>query len=409
MTLEARFAASLECLGATPVRIGVAVSGGGDSVALMHLAHGWAKSRAAYVAAVTVDHGLRVESKAEAETVAKQCADLGVLHDVLHWQNWDGAGNLQNAARSARYGLISDWARAAKLDAVLIGHTEDDIAETFLMRLARKSGVGGLSAMADQFTRDGVAFLRPLSQVSRMDLRAYLQAKGLAWVDDPSNDDPVFDRVKIRRALTDLAPLGLDAAAISTSARALADVKSAVLYYAKQEGLQRVTEDRGDLTLDLSGDLPTEIRRRLISIGLHWFGRQDYPPRGAVMANLDVALQGAAQHTAAGVLVRKVGPATLHMTRELGAISRLTAPTDQLWDKRWRLHGPHSPDVHISALGNGIKSVDDWRGSGLSRASAMATPAIWKGNTCISAPVLSKNTVWHAEIVTSFEDFLLSH
>ena len=92
------------------------------------------------VRAVTVDHGLRPEAAAEAAWVGRLCAGLGVPHDTLQWQGWDGAGNLQDQARRARLSLIADWAKVAGLGAVALGHTQDDQAETVLMRLARRAG-----------------------------------------------------------------------------------------------------------------------------------------------------------------------------------------------------------------------------------------------------------------------------
>ena len=110
------------------------------------------------VAVATVDHGLRPEAAAEAAEVAAICAGLGVPHEILHW-HWDGAGNLQDAARRGRMALLADWARRRGLRTVALGHTEDDIAETFLMRLARDAGVDGLAAMAARREVAGVCLL----------------------------------------------------------------------------------------------------------------------------------------------------------------------------------------------------------------------------------------------------------
>ncbi|MEP4198758.1 MAG: tRNA lysidine(34) synthetase TilS [Aliishimia sp.] len=409
MTLDSRVFEHLSCLFPNPSRIGVAVSGGSDSTALLQLTQRWAAQNGHRVFAVTVDHGLRAEAAQEAENVKDCCATLGVSHETLHWTDWDQTGNLQGAARAARYRLMAQWAKAEGVHAVLLGHTEDDIAETFLMRLARKSGVGGLSAMSAEFSRDGMRFLRPLLTFSRTNLREYLEGIDIDWIDDPSNDNPMFDRVKTRQTLQALTHMGLGSETIARSARALSDVKQAVVYYMRQEAHRRVEQNSGDLILDLSGDLPREIRRRLVSAGLHWFEQQEYPPRGAAMANLENALTTARQHTVAGVLVQNLADGRLRMTRELKAVCDLKTPTEQVWDNRWRIEGPHSPDLHVSALADGIIHRADWRDSGLARSTIMAAPSVWRGDTLVSAPILDVNTVWKIKIDTSFTDFLLSH
>ena len=186
-------------------RVGVAVSGGSDSTAALVLA-----VRAlgpARIAAVTVDHGLRPQSRAEAESVARHCARLGVSHDILTWTDRPG-GNLQASARRGRRRLIADWAQG-RVGAVILGHTQDDQAETVLLNIARGSGVDGLAAMPRRLERDGIIWLRPLLDTPRAALRDMLRARGIDWVDDPSNDNPAFDRVRMRQAGPLLAELGL--------------------------------------------------------------------------------------------------------------------------------------------------------------------------------------------------------
>ena len=136
--------------GLPPGPVAVAVSGGGDSVALLLLLQ---ETGARPLAAVTVDHGLRPESAAEAAAVAALCSARGIAHTLLRWEEPAGAGNLQARAREARRRLIGDWARGRGIGAVALGHTLDDQAETFLLRLARGSGVDGLSGMAPVMVR----------------------------------------------------------------------------------------------------------------------------------------------------------------------------------------------------------------------------------------------------------------
>ena len=155
------------------VTIGVALSGGGDSTALLHLCltAGFA------VEAVTVDHRLRPESAAEAAAVGDWCRALGVRHEVRVWEHGAVSGNLMDAARRARMGLICDWAKARGIGVVALGHTRDDQAETVLMGLARAAGIGGLSGMRREFDQGGVRVHRPLLAAGREELREWLRGR----------------------------------------------------------------------------------------------------------------------------------------------------------------------------------------------------------------------------------------
>ncbi|MFV2034995.1 MAG: tRNA lysidine(34) synthetase TilS, partial [Halocynthiibacter sp.] len=170
-----------------PACIGVAVSGGSDSMALLCLLSQLCERHKAHrLSVVTVDHGLRPDAAAEATHVAETCAGLGHQHTVLHWRGWDRSGNLQDRARQARYSLIADWATASGISTVALGHTADDQAENFLIRLARESGVDGLSGMSSRRKIKDVMFLRPMLTATRSELRDFLRDRGIRWVDDPS-------------------------------------------------------------------------------------------------------------------------------------------------------------------------------------------------------------------------------
>ncbi|MGL4319255.1 MAG: tRNA lysidine(34) synthetase TilS, partial [Paracoccaceae bacterium] len=198
-------------------KVGVAVSGGGDSIALLHLMHRIAPHAGWDVQAVTVDHALRHESAREAAGVSDYCATLGIPHSTLHWDHGVIAGNVMDAARQARKRLIGDWARGLGISHIAMGHTADDQAETFLMGLARASGLNGLSGMRRVWREHGVMWGRPVLGHSRAELRSYLRRHGIAWVDDPTNDDDSFTRIKARKALVALAPLGITVKGLTTT------------------------------------------------------------------------------------------------------------------------------------------------------------------------------------------------
>ncbi len=187
----------------SPRGIAIALSGGGDSTALLCLLHDFYSERGEEdrLFAVTVDHGLRPDSAAEARRAGEFCAALGVPHTIRHWEGVKPVAGLQAAAREARYRLLADAATAAGCGLVMTGHTLDDQAETVAMRRARGNG-RGLSGIAPATLHDKrIWFVRPLIGQRRNDLRAFLAERGQGWIDDPSNIDPRFERVRMREAI----------------------------------------------------------------------------------------------------------------------------------------------------------------------------------------------------------------
>jgi tRNA(Ile)-lysidine synthase len=393
----------------TPARIGVAVSGGSDSLALLFAARAWGEVA---IEAVTVDHRLRPEAEEEARHVAELCAGLGVPHTVLRWEGWDGKGNLQDQARQNRYSLIATWAGERRLPLVALGHTMDDQAETFLMRLARESGVEGLAAMRPVFERAGMRFDRPFLTERRKDLRAYLTGLGVRWIDDPSNEDESFDRVKARRAMAALEPLGLGAEGLSRVALNLRDANDALGQAAMEFARTKAKSAGGDLIFDRTAlrRQPTEIMRRLLGHALMFVSAADYPPRRAPLDALLAQVETGGNGTLHGCRIM-VSDMTVRITREHAAVARLCGPTDKPWDRRWHLAGPHAPDLEVRALGEKVVNCPDWRVTGLPRATLLASPAIWRGADLVAAPVAGLARGWTATAPgeRDFAASLISH
>jgi len=393
-------------------RLGVAVSGGGDSVALLHLLAKCAARRGVALEAATVDHGLRPEAAAEAQFVAHMCGALGLRHACLRWEGWHGAGNLQAEAREARYTLLAGWAQDRRLDAVAMAHTRDDQAETFLMRLTREAGVDGLAAMSGEFSRDGARFWRPVLEVPRATLRGFLTRQGLDWRDDPSNEDASYDRVKARQALETLETMGLSRAKIAGVASNLADASRA-LKWATADAAHRIARvEAGDVLIARDGfrSLDPEIARRLIVAGLVWVSSSDYPPRRASVAELLAAIRSGKAHTAHGCLV-SIGGDAVRVSREPVAVAQTVVPFGEIWDRRWIVTGP-ADGGEIRALGEAVTQCPDWRETGLPRTTLLATPAIWRGETLVAAPLAGFENGFSATIDDSAGDFftsILSH
>lgn len=277
----------------------MAVSGGCDSVALLLLAH---QAFGGRVCALTVDHGLRAESAAEARHVGAICERLGVRHAVLRWDGKKPAGNIQAEARAARYRLMAEWCAANEVRWLATAHHADDVAETLLMRLARGSGVGGLAAMrAVRRLGPGVTLLRPLLGVRRAELAEL--AAACEPVADPSNDNPRFDRTKARALLRGSDWLGAER--VAASAGHLRDVEDALGWIVEQAWRGRAVASAAGVALD-AGGLPREIVRRLVLRALAALS-PGAEPRGEEVERLVAVLAAGRVGALAGVRAHAKG------------------------------------------------------------------------------------------------------
>ncbi len=392
--------------------VAVAVSGGSDSLALLVLTAEWARRNDRDIAVVTVDHGLRREAAAEADSVARLCQDRGLPHDTLCWQNWDGTGNLQNAAREARRDLISDWAQQRGIKTVLTGHTRDDQAETFLMRLARGSGVDGLAAIHAIQNADGLIWMRPVLSIGRQDLRKVLQQEGLTWAEDPSNDDPRYTRVQFRQAQPDLAALGLTTDVLALTAERLQSARLA-LEIATRTLAEEVATPRasGAVRLQITPlrTAPEELCYRLMAHCLIWVSSSRYRPRFDSLKHLVHGVLGGEKRSLAGCLIAPVGEDVIEISREANAMNTAQNP-DRIYDNRWRITCKDFPrPLLVRPLGaDGILQRPDWRQSAETRNTILSSPSIWYNNELMSVPLLDKDHNCTCRLVSGVETFFSS-
>ena len=299
-------------------RLGLAVSGGPDSLAMLLLG---AAAFPGSVEAATVDHRLRPESGEEAEAVRAACERLGTPHSVLAVDVPDQGAGLQGDARGVRYAALAGWARERGLAAVATAHHADDQAETLLMRLKRGSGISGLSGIRRINRLGDMVVIRPLLDWTRAELGEIVSASGLEAADDPSNRDVRFDRAALRAFLADRPDY--DARRLARSAAALGEAEEAIEWAAERLAAERVSREAGDWRIDPKG-LPRELRRRLLwrtlsalrhehGIAPEWTGGEDVEP-------LLRALESGSTATLAGVLasggnVWRLRPAPPRRTR----------------------------------------------------------------------------------------------
>lgn len=307
----------------------LAVSGGPDSTALMVLAARWRKAlrQGPDLIAITVDHGLRAESKHEARDVAKLASELGIAHRTVRWRGDKPKAGIPQAARQARYRLLAQAARKAGAEHILTAHTRDDQAETVVMRLARGSGITGLAAMqrtSGAPRNDGIILIRPFLDVSKLRLIATLQKAKLAYADDPTNRDAAFTRARLRGLMPQLAAEGLDTGRLALLARrarradaALEQVVDIVWHGLAAEGQGRLLAfDAGALAR-----MPAEILLRLMGRAIDAVGCE-----GPVeLGKLEVLVEALEMALAAGIRWRR-SLAGAVVTLQRGQLTVETAP-----------------------------------------------------------------------------------
>ena len=361
--------------------IGVAVSGGSDSVAML-LALREALPLAT-LRAVTVNHRLRAEAADEARWVKALCSSLGITHDILLVRNLAPGSNLQARARMARYDALAGWGQGC--DRLCLGHSQTDLAETFLIRLARGSGVDGLCAMQARWHDRTIKWARPLLAFSRADLRVYLDECGQSWCDDPSNDDPTYTRVQMRQAQTQLDDLGLSTDRLARTALRMTQVKEALTFSLKILRPTVMQLDFGDVVFDRSalGQLPGEYVERLVAESLSWIGGQAYKPRNSALLRAIETKKIFSLHGC--VLIPQSGN-LLRISREYAAIEGVTARCPALWDQRYFAPN-YNKSYEIRALGSlGLSLCPDWRAIGRPRIALKSSPSLWQDDQLIAAP-----------------------
>jgi tRNA(Ile)-lysidine synthase len=414
--------AELAATGVPITALGIAVSGGADSMALLHLMAGWARRcgpAAPRLHVLTVDHQLRAAAAVEAQHVAAHAQSLGLTAAILTWTGEKPKSGLQDAARAARYQLIADYARTNGLAGVCVAHTADDQAETFLMRLAHGSGVDGLAGMAtvsrrldlgpdlgpdlSQENHQDLTLVRPLLGVRKAALVATLKAAGITWIDDPSNQDLAFERIRVRNAAPVLHKIGLDAAAIGLTAKRLARASGA-LEAATSHWLDDATMFDGCAFGYCRFDLqrwhaaPEEWRVRALAQLLAVIGGQDGPIGMGQIESLVARLQDTDPKGATlGRCVLAIADQTVTIVREDGRadVPRATLEPGMTarWDNRFHVAWPPSAagPVEVQALGpEGLKRVKAETGepSGLPAGALRTLPSFWRSGQLLAVPNL---------------------
>ncbi|MGH6933682.1 MAG: tRNA lysidine(34) synthetase TilS [Dongiaceae bacterium] len=397
-----------------PPHLAVAVSGGPDSLALTLLLHGWCRRRRGTLTALTVDHGLRPESAAEARQVGRWLRARGVRHRTLRWRpgkadrHWPGG--VQAAARKARYSLLGQWCRANHVLHLAVAHQLEDQAETFLLRLSRHSGLDGLAAMAPVTERDGVRLIRPLLSVPRARLVASLRKLDQPWIDDPSNRNRGHARVRFRQMLPALAEDGVSAERLAATAASLGRLRARF-----DDGVANLLaraarpHPAGHVTVDMAAlrAAPTELSRQALAHCLHTVGGRTYAPRSERLDRLhksvmaDVPMLPA---TLGGCRILAPAGRDLLICREAALAEprqRLVLGEAMIWDGRFRIRvaaDRRGDKRRRRPISVGCLGEDGWamvaasqpavRRHPIPSAARPTLPALWQGGRPIAVPHL---------------------
>jgi tRNA(Ile)-lysidine synthase len=361
-------------------RLAVAVSGGADSMALILLCHRWACAKGGAALALSIDHRLRRESADEIRQVGRWLKARGIPHASLAWQQVAGAPKsaLQARARAARYELLTQWCRSHGVLHLALAHHAGDQAETVLMRLARGGGSDGLAGMSAIGARAGVRLIRPLLGIDPARLRATLDAGRQGWIDDPSNANSVFERVRWRRLIPadSVAPLVAAAREIGHERvrheSMLADLLAAASL-----------DPAGFLALPLAAlmEAPADIAERALARCLIVIGGEDYAPSQESLARLRDSL-------AAGSKGRTLGGCRLVRRGDRLFVFREPAAADQqvkvrrgqavYWDNRFEIvAGAAGVIARLGESGWASLPADE-RPRSMPREAALALPALWR-------------------------------
>lgn len=284
-------------------KLAVAVSGGVDSITLLH----WLVELKMDVVCLHVNHGLRPSADTETRYVHDLCEKLGVPCRVFNWLDAKPATGLEAAARTARYRFMTDYCRDNNIDYLMIAHQADDQIETFLMNLARGSGLTGLAAMRPETVRDGVKIVRPLLGVRRAELQKYCDDNCIRYFHDEMNSDPHYTRVRIRQNRHLLADdLGISDARILLAIDNLNRARSALECSVAACVSDVVCGRRATFSESFLFDLTPDIRLKFIGTLIQTIGGDEYQPRLKSLSHALDKLQDDCKFTLGHCTIRRL-------------------------------------------------------------------------------------------------------
>jgi tRNA(Ile)-lysidine synthase len=376
--------------------VAIAVSGGSDSMALLRMLLEWVstQSKPPVFSVLTVDHRLRSESAEEALAVASWCAGVGVRHMILPWVGEKPTTGIQAKARAARYELMTHWCIENGVPVLLTGHTADDQNETVIMRGQRTQSLRSLAGIWPQREWNGIKILRPLLELKREDLRAFLISVGQDWLDDPSNDNRRFERVRIRQ----------DSASGKGDMGGLAALAQARVREAEDFARSWIEEHTETSTLGLTkcqlnaltGIKPLAADAILFNL-LNLTGRRPPPEREHRQNLLDWLSSDALGRRTLGGAIFVKRKTLVCVAREAGRISDTSIPVPAsgqvLWDGRFTVDGP------VGALIQPLRAWGDLPHKDVPQFLRLGLPAAMIDGNLTFVPHLMPNHLFNYEFI----------
>lgn len=382
------------CLTDVAFPLAVATSGGVDSLALLLLIHKVAQQKGHRIVALTVDHGLRDQSKNEALLVQQWTQEKGIDHVILEWNGTKPHSCLQEKAREARYHLLLEWCKDHQISTLLLGHHQQDQEETFWLRLAAGSGLEGLVGMKKKVVREGIVCLRPLLGFSKERLLTTLKTENQSWIEDQSNQSSQFFRGRFR---TFLQKEGLSQQRLTHVMEKL-QIDADFIQMSLQEVLKTMVRlfEGGYISMQRKDfeELHPALSRRLLSFLMGWYSGAFHPPRSSQVVTILENIKKSSPFTVGGIYWLPQQKEIL-LLREISAIkekillSHLNQPT--LWDQRFWI----DPDIHknvsretiLAPLGTTIPFKKEIASS-IPPLAWPTLPSLWMQGEIVSVPHL---------------------
>jgi tRNA(Ile)-lysidine synthase len=383
----------------------VAVSGGPDSTALMFLVSQSKSFKNNNVTILVVDHSLRKDSANEARMVCSNAKTLGFKYKILQWRGDKPLAGIQEAARIARYNLMSSWCENNNIDTLFLGHHLGDQVETFLMRLSKGSGIDGLSSMSKISSYSNTTLVRPFLEVSKKNLIEIAKASKLKWISDPTNLNSQFQRARIRRILPILSKEGIDPHHINLVIKRMESAKQA-LNDITTIHISSFVKNMSDISYSLSygcfSILPMEILLRILERLIMVASGSIYPPRRAKVESILSWLEkggGVSAKTLSGTIIRRRKDYIIFYRELKGCQSQpvINPLTNRYlsWDNRFKIKLNKSKKIEVKALGDEgikiLKSKKILKKQGLNNIPLSAwksVPGLWSKKRLISVPSL---------------------
>ena len=406
-------------------KIAIAVSGGVDSMVLMNLVKESEFLNDKNVFILIVDHDLRTESKQEAKFVKIEAKKLGFETRILKWEGPKPNKRIQEEARNKRYNLMINFCRENDINNLYLAHHLDDQIETFLFRMFRGSGLQGLTSFSRSYERNGLTLIRPLIDTPKSELINYAKRNKINWVEDPSNENQKYDRVKLRKVLPLLYKEGFDKKVFLKSIKKLRLANQALDQITKEFVLKYVTINK-NISIFINQELfltaPEDVQLRVLQNTIRIFsGEKYYSPNYSKITNLmnwarkdnDIAAK-----TLGGTIFRKrKGGIILYKeVKKLNDIKpiKLSKSKYKAWDNRFLIKINKPVKGEISYLGNeGVKILKSKKilgkkgFNGIPLTALYSIPAMWDGKRLISAPFFDYSVDSSVDLKVKKIDYLI--